>query len=304
FPYTTLFRSRARPQAHCLGATPACLVRMLPTSPTDRPSGRRYHRPMRRLVAHAALAAIVLPALAAPVAAQEAPAPQPAAPPEFADRVEVEIVNVDVIVVDRNGRPVSDLTRSDFELRIDGQPTDIDYSAAPALRTQETATPAAAPATTPEAPASDPTQPPATETTTPSQVLVFVDLSALSWKTSDTIVEEIRDYLLTRTAEDDRILVAAFADTLRILADATGDRSAVLAALDELEEMRGRGTRIASERTLLEREVRNFGLSFSVDPEREQNFIEQESQRLRREIEQYGREELDRQRRSIAALEQ
>ena len=135
-------------------------------------------------------------------------------------------------------------------------------------------------------------------------MLVFVDLSALSWKTSDTIVEEIRDYLLTRTAEDDRILVAAFADTLRILADATGDRSAVLAALDELEEMRGRGTRIASERTLLEREVRNFGLSFSVDPEREQNFIEQESQRLRREIEQYGREELDRQRRSIAALEQ
>ncbi len=43
----------------------------------------------------------------------------------FIDTVDVQVVEVDVVVTDRKGRPVKDLTREDFELYVDGQPVEI-----------------------------------------------------------------------------------------------------------------------------------------------------------------------------------
>jgi VWFA-related protein len=45
--------------------------------------------------------------------------------PPLTERVEVKIINVDVDVVDRAGRPVTDLTKDDFEIFEDGQPQKI-----------------------------------------------------------------------------------------------------------------------------------------------------------------------------------
>ncbi|MBP9144252.1 MAG: hypothetical protein KBI44_07195, partial [Thermoanaerobaculia bacterium] len=59
-----------------------------------------------------------------PVAAQEAP-------PAFGERVEVEVVNVDVVVTDAAGKRVTNLTREDFRLEVDGKPMPIDYFAPP-----------------------------------------------------------------------------------------------------------------------------------------------------------------------------
>ena len=57
--------------------------------------------------------------LAATPAAQQPPAPaSPPQPPTF--RVGVGAVRVDVTVIGRNGLPVTDLTREDFEVREDG----------------------------------------------------------------------------------------------------------------------------------------------------------------------------------------
>lgn len=54
--------------------------------------------------------------------AQPAPA---AAPAPLAEKIDVSVVNVDVTVTDRHGRPVSNLTREDFELFEDGKPQPI-----------------------------------------------------------------------------------------------------------------------------------------------------------------------------------
>jgi len=50
----------------------------------------------------------------------------------FAAGVDVEVVNVDVVVSDRQGRPVTGLGPEDFELRVDGQSVAVRYFAAPA----------------------------------------------------------------------------------------------------------------------------------------------------------------------------
>ena len=50
----------------------------------------------------------------------------------FAAGVDVEVVNVDVVVSDRQGRPVTGLGPEDFELRVDGESVAVRYFAAPA----------------------------------------------------------------------------------------------------------------------------------------------------------------------------
>ncbi len=51
---------------------------------------------------------------------------EPSGVPVFLERLEVEIINLDVVVTDRRGNPVEGLGRADFELRVDGEPTPID----------------------------------------------------------------------------------------------------------------------------------------------------------------------------------
>lgn len=63
---------------------------------------------------------LVVAALVAPLAAQ-----QPADPPQPTFRAGVELVQIDAVVVDREGNPVSGLTADDFELREEGTPRDI-----------------------------------------------------------------------------------------------------------------------------------------------------------------------------------
>jgi VWFA-related protein len=82
-----------------------------PASPKPREGGR----------ALAALIGSVLAALlAAPVTAQRQ---EPPPTPTF--RAGVELVQIDAVVVDANGNPVSGLTADDFELREEGKPRDI-----------------------------------------------------------------------------------------------------------------------------------------------------------------------------------
>lgn len=69
----------------------------------------------------AATAATLAAIAAAPLAAQE---PEP---PIFGETVEVRVVNLEVVVTDRDGLPVTGLAAADFKLRVDGEETPIRY---------------------------------------------------------------------------------------------------------------------------------------------------------------------------------
>lgn len=74
-------------------------------------------RPERNPGSAPALAPLLCLALAAALQAQ------PNQP--FVDSVDVQVVEVDVVVTDRKGRPVKGLAREDFELYVDGRPVEI-----------------------------------------------------------------------------------------------------------------------------------------------------------------------------------
>ncbi len=77
---------------------------------------------------------------------QPAPQPVPSMPAPLVEKIEVNVVNVDVTVTDRRGRPVRGLTRDEFEIREDSQPQHISNfsvveDAAPVLSSDKESTP-------------------------------------------------------------------------------------------------------------------------------------------------------------------
>ena len=70
----------------------------------------------------AAMVLLLLLAAAAPVAAQ-----QDDLPAVFSEVIDVRVVNIEVVVTDKQGNRIHDLVASDFELLVDGEPTPIDY---------------------------------------------------------------------------------------------------------------------------------------------------------------------------------
>ena len=103
--------------------------RGVPRRPADR-RNRHAVKGRQRMKFSRVACSVVVAGLAAtlpathPVAAQEAP-------PAFGERVEVEVVNVDVVVTDASGRRITDLIREDFRLEVDGKVVPIDYFAPP-----------------------------------------------------------------------------------------------------------------------------------------------------------------------------
>ncbi len=67
------------------------------------------------------LCAVLVASVALPAAAQEP------TPPVFGETVEVRVVNLEVVVTDRDGLPITGLAVADFRLRIDGEETPIRF---------------------------------------------------------------------------------------------------------------------------------------------------------------------------------
>lgn len=206
---------------------------------------------------------------------------------EFGERVEVEVVSVDVVITDRDGNLVRGLSREDFTIEVDGRPVEIDYFSPPRGLAAEAGTAAA------------PTGAPAEPGGVPSNLLVFLDQSALDIRSSDLVLAQLREFVLARASAGDRVLIAAFADNLRILAPGTSDPAAIEAALADLEKIRGRGTRLAAERSALEREIRLKGQGRTTPGS---TSTPVDAAMLDAEIRRFADEDVDRQRRLMEAL--
>lgn len=55
------------------------------------------------------------------------PAPRQTSSPDGVIRINVNLVQVDAVVTDGNGKPVTDLGPEDFEVSQDGRPQAIDF---------------------------------------------------------------------------------------------------------------------------------------------------------------------------------
>jgi VWFA-related protein len=189
----------------------------------------------------------------------------PKSPESFFESIDINVVNVEVYVTDKHGRPVPGLTRADFELREDGKPVELTnfyagegpaVPAAPAAAGLPAATGLpAAPA--PEAAAGQPgaslsDQPAITQAVQPAvappsdeqrlNLAVFVDNLNLTPAARNRVLGSLKRFFANRLSPRDRVVLASYDGTqVKIRQAPTSDPKALVKTIEELAKGSPRG---------------------------------------------------------------
>lgn len=179
-----------------------------------------------------------------PPAAAEEPAPEP-----FLDTVEVTVVNLDVYVTDREGKPVTGLTAADFEVYENGRPVTLTNFYAIEERRVAASGPglAAEPAPEPEAPGLEPAE----ETIPEDQrlsLIVYVDNLNIRPHNRRRVLQDVRSFLRREVTRDDRVMLVTYERSLHVRQPFTTDAERVVEALFEVDELSGMAVHADSER--------------------------------------------------------
>ncbi|HUF77977.1 MAG TPA: VWA domain-containing protein [Thermoanaerobaculia bacterium] len=203
-----------------------------------------------------------------PILAQEpaaegsgSPAGESAAEPSgelFIDRVDVNVINVDVYVTDRQGEPVTGLTATDFEVFENGRQVTISnfYSIQDRkLVAAGTLAPEEAPA---EAGSPEPLAEPAEQGLPEDQrlsLIVYVDNLNIRPHNRRRVLQDVRSFLRRELTREDRVMLATFERALHVRVPFTTDAERVVEALFEVDELSGLGVHAESERRDVLRQI-------------------------------------------------
>jgi VWFA-related protein len=179
-----------------------------------------------------------------------APAQQSKQQAPFTEVVDVDLVNVDVVVVDKNGNLVTDLDRDDFTITDDGKKVEVGYFS----RFGDTA--AAEPASAappPDVPGAGDRSP--APGAGPRHLVIFVDLDNMTPHSRNRILGELGARLSESAGEGDalRVMIATFGpEGLDVELPFSPSPAEWAATLEEVVAMPGRGAlRQAQQRRLV-----------------------------------------------------
>ena len=153
----------------------------------------------------------------------------------FDEVVDVHLVNVEVVVTDQEGNPVTGLTREDFEVYEDGQPMVVtNFFAAEDLGDSEGVEDAAGAAGAEgEEPQSSGFLP--ASGTSGLNLVIFVDQLNIGPQNRKLLFERLRQELRARTGPDTQVMVAVMGNRVEISQPFTQDLDKVFAVLDAEE---------------------------------------------------------------------
>lgn len=136
--------------------------------------------------------AFFLPLLA--LAQTEAPAPAS----QYGEEIEVRVIDIDVVVTDKQGNPITNLTREHFELYEDGKRVDVPYF----TRVVE--------GRIADLPAADPAQPAAPSATprTPLTWIVYIDQTNFPPQRRNQAMRQLQTFLAASVTGGDRGVIA------------------------------------------------------------------------------------------------
>jgi VWFA-related protein len=143
----------------------------------------------------------------------------------FAETVEVELVNVEVWVTDRKGKPVRGLTSDDFRVLHDGQPVAISHFAE--IHEGVVATVPTVPGEAVPAPAVAPIA--------PSHLVVYVDELHLQPGSRKRLMRDLTEFLSEGELAAEQVLILRQGENIRIEAPFGSSRSELAEALLRLE---------------------------------------------------------------------
>lgn len=207
-----------------------------------------------------ALAGMLL--LSVPPAAVTQPTPQAAG---LGEAVEVEVVQVDAVVTDPQGRPLTDLGPGDFRVYEDGRRVKITHFTAPAVPAAPQGEPAAATAPAPEA-GSGGSQRLESSAAAPGSLVLFVDNRALRPQDRNRVLAETLGFLRPRMDGRLQVMVVTYDGGLHLRQPFTTDPALVESVVAEVMELAGSHFTQDAEFRLVERSLddllRRFNDSF------------------------------------------
>ena len=195
------------------------------------------------------LVLLILPAPGA-LRGQEAEAPAPADPGAFVDVVNVDVVNVDVFVTDRSGKPITGLTKEDFEILEDGRPVSITHFYAEheeegaVQRPTLPAPPGSAAAAAEEVPEEQ-----------RLYLVVYVDNFNIRPFNRNRVFARLREWLNANVRAEDRVMLVSYNRTFKQRVPFTTDPRLIAGALLEMEKETGFAIHRDSERRQLIEEI-------------------------------------------------
>jgi VWFA-related protein len=175
------------------------------------------------------------------VLAQQSPRPQDE--PVFGASVDVRVVNVEVVVTDKDGNRVSGLKPSDFRLKVDGKQVPVDYFSE-ILGGQSVAAPPVAGETAPA-----PTAVPAVEPGRPvgTSYLVFIDDYFPLQIRRNEVLKSLKDDLVRLGPEDRMAIVAYDGGRLALISKWSQSKAELAQAFDQAMARPARGLDRATE---------------------------------------------------------
>jgi len=208
-------------------------------------------------------------------------------PPLFVDRVDVNVVNLEVFVTDGEGRRITGLEKSDFEVSVDGEPAEVSNFFAVAqpnrvdkelTRTSDGVVPADGQVLTP------PSELP------PEQqlnLLVYVDHFNVHPQNRQRALEELEGFLEDRMFQGDRVMLMGYDGQLEVNQPFTRDWNQVRRALRDLGKIKAMGPQQAAERRIALQLIRSANQendpTLALDAIR--SFVQEERVELRRSAE-------------------
>ncbi len=195
--------------------------------------------------------ALILTLLALPSAAQEEDAGE--GQEVFFERVAVDIVNVEVYVTDKEGNPVTGLTRDDFVVTEDGRPVEVvNFYRVNRGGPEPGPDAAPAPPRRPEEAQAAPLPVIAEEQAIPESqrlhVIVYVDNFNIHPLNRNRVFSRLRLFLHDTIQPGDQVMVASYDRSLHIRQPFTGSPDIVNRVLLELEKFSGSAVERESER--------------------------------------------------------
>lgn len=169
----------------------------------------------------------------------------------FVDIVNVSVVNVDVYVTDKQGRPVTGLRREDFQIFENGRP--VEMTNFYAVNEGKATTPPEELAAAAPAPAGTAPPPPGVETVrTPEdqrlRLVIYIDNFNLRPFNRNRVMRELRAFIGQKLGKDDQLMLVTYDRELHIRRTFTSDPSLIAAAMSDLEKISAQGVHADSER--------------------------------------------------------
>jgi VWFA-related protein len=157
------------------------------------------------------------------------------------ETIEVRVVNVDVVVRDRAGKPVTGLTKDDFEVFENGLRREITN-----LYEVHAPAPAASAASSPAAATAPPTLPAETPVEVrPRNIVMFVDNYSLEPFRRDKVLQSL-DKFVDGLGPQDQLMLVLCTQKTTVITPFTHDRKAIRAGVETIEKSGNAVNRTAS----------------------------------------------------------